>query len=121
MNEVAIINMNSHGSYENDYIIINSITDWSVVSDEDLAILRKAVSFRYDLMLIERKDRNDQFIPNLIAEYIKEEKIKQEKLEQERAERERKRTEAALKRKAKTEAKEKQLLAKLLEKHGNVQ
>lgn len=120
MKEVAIIDCSS-SSYDNYEKIINSITDWSVISDADFAILRKAVARKYNLTLIERKDRDEKFIPALIADYIKLEKAEQEKEEKEKEERERKRAANALKKKAKTEADEKKLLATLLEKHGNVQ
>lgn len=121
MKEVAIIDWSYASSYANYDKIVNSITDWSVVSDEDFALLRKAVSRKHELTLIKRTDRDETFIPTLIADYIKLEKAEQEQEEKAKAERERKRAATALKKKEKTEADEKKLLATLLEKHGNVQ
>jgi len=119
MKEVAIIDLYDRDGYDNFNKIVNSITDWSVVSDEDFALLRKAVARKYELTLIERKDRDEKFIPTLIADYIKLEKAEQEQEEKEKAERERRREANALKKKAKTEANEKKLLVALLEKHGS--
>lgn len=119
MKEVAIIDLYDMYGYDNFNKIVNSITDWSVVSDEDFALLRKAVARKYELTLIERKDRDEKFIPTLIADYIKLEKAEQEQEEKEKAERERRREANALKKKAKTEANEKKLLVALLEKHGS--
>lgn len=83
--------------------IINSITSWEEVSDEEFDLLEKA-AYRFEFVVIEQPIDTKTFIAKTISDYVamvKEEQAKEEKAKKARAE-------AALKRKHAKELKDKE-------------
>lgn len=83
--------------------IINSITSWEEVSDEEFKLLEKA-AYRFEFVVIEQPIDTKTFIAKTISDYVamvKEEQAKEEKAKKARAE-------AALKRKHAKELKDKE-------------
>ena len=112
--KIAIIT--SRDSYSGDYgedyqKIIDSITDWDEVTDEEFKTLQFASS-RLNFSIIERPIEPKKFIAKTIADYkaiCKAEEVRA-------AEEKRKRDEAALARKFKKELKDKESKLKMLKK-----
>lgn len=118
MRKIAIITVKEQYSDYNYYDeVIESITEWSEVSEEDYNLLVK-FSYGHDWRVIERLDSNPDFIPKTIEAAIKEVRLEAERVEKQRLEAEKKKQERLLKKKAKDEAAEKKLLEQLLAKHG---
>lgn len=117
MRYIAIICPRIISSGYDDYKrVIESITDWSEVTDEEYKLLRSYCN-NYDYDIIERKDVEPSFILKTIAQAKEEAKKHQEEIEKQREEQERKKQAALLKKKAKTEAEEKKLLEELKSKY----
>lgn len=115
MRKIAIIT--TYTNYDNYDVLVDSITDWSEVSDYDYQILVAESHNTGNFQVIERLDAKPDFIPKTIADYLQ--KAKEEAENKRRAEQaaKAKKEAAALKKKAKTEADELALLRQLQEKH----
>ena len=121
MKKIAIITfVDTYKNYQDDYDcdkIVDSITEWSEVTQEDYDILVKEEARSRNFFVIERLDADPKFIQKTVAEYLKQAKAEAEKkLKAEQAAKEKKLA-AELKKRAKTEADEIELLRKLQEKH----
>ena len=119
MRKIAIITIHEgcYNSYDDYSRIVQSVTDWAEVSDEDFFTLKNA-SYQKGFTIIEQEMDQYGFIKRTVAEYLAE-LAEAAKKEAERKEKEAaKRRERELKRKAKNEEAEKALLADLLKKHG---
>lgn len=115
MRKIAIVT--TYTNYDNYDVLVDSITDWSEVSDYDYQILVAESHNTGNFQVIERLDAKPDFIPKTIADYLQKAKEEAEnKLRAEQAAKAKKEA-AALKKKAKTEADELALLRQLQEKH----
>lgn len=124
MPKVAIIKGREVASYDryDDYAsyynIVEHITDWEEVTDEEVKILRQVAPFK-NFTLIEFVENPKQFIAKTVKEYLADVKAEQERQAAEK----KKKEEAALQRKIKKEAKTKEsklaLLKKLQEELGD--
>lgn len=119
MREIAIITTKSAEYYDDDSKTVDSITDWSEVSDEDYELLVR-FSNKYDWTVIERLDKKPGFLLNSVKAALDEVKLEEERQRIAKVESDRKKQERLLKKKAKDEAAEKKLLEQLLAKHGDV-
>jgi len=109
---IAIIKSREYysGDYdEYNHKLIESITDWEEVSDEDFKTLQSA-SYRLEFTLLERPTNVKAFVAKTIEDYKKLVKADNERIEQEKKARE----EAALQRKFKKELKDKASKEKML-------
>jgi hypothetical protein len=112
--KIAIITTRdgSYDSYNDEYIkIIDSITDWEDVSDEEFRTLQFASS-RLGFKLIERPADMPKFIAKTIKDYKAISKAEEERAAEEKKNRE----EAALQRKFKKDLKDKVSKEKMLNK-----
>lgn len=115
--KIAIIygrELSHYDSYHDDYSttkIVESITDWEEVSDEDFKALQFA-SARLNFSIIERPIEIKTFIAKTIADYLAVAKAEAKRAEDEK----KKREEAALERKFKKELKDKASKLKMLKK-----
>lgn len=116
MKKIAIVSPKLDYDYESNDRIIESITDWSEVTDEEYKLLY-AYCRNYNYSIIERKDIQPEFILKTIAQAKEEARFLQEKLQKQKEIAEKKKQDALLKRKAKTEAEEKKLLEQLKSKY----
>ena len=108
---IAIIIKRNECYYDyNDRVIIDSISNWDEVSDEDYTLLYKAKNKLGTFDIIERPINEPQFIAKTIAAYLK---IAAEEAEKERKEKEKKKR-VALERKHKKELKDRESKIKLL-------
>lgn len=96
--------------------IIESITNWSEVSEEDYNLLNRWAR-NHDYIILERMDVKPDFIPKTIAACKEEARIYAEKQRMQREEAARKKLERELKRKAKNEEQERKLLEELERKY----
>lgn len=119
MREIAIITTKSVEYYDDYSKIVDSITDWSEVSDEDYKLLVR-FSNKYDWTVIERLDKKPGFLLSSVKAALDEVKLEEERQRLDKEEADRKKQERLLKKKAKDEAAEKKLLEQLLAKHGDV-
>ncbi len=119
MREIAIITTKSVEYYDDYSKIVDSITDWSEVSDEDYKLLVH-FSNKYEWMVIERLDKKPGFLLSSVKAALDEVKLEEERQRLAKEEVDRKKQERLLKKKAKDEAAEKKLLEQLLAKHGDV-
>lgn len=120
---IAIIygrELSQYDSYHDDYStmkIVESITDWEEVTDEEFKILRFQSS-RMNYSIIVRPTDTKKFIAKTIADYLAVAKVEEEKAVKEKKERE----DAALARKFKKELKDRaskeKMLAKLVQELG---
>lgn len=115
MRRIAIIKSREFytGDYD-DYAsqkIIDSITDWDEVSDEDFACLQ-AMAGRLNFSILERPADTGAFIAKTVKEYKDYVKAEEKRV----AEEKRLREEAALERKMKKELKDKTSKEKMLKK-----
>ena len=106
-----------YSDYDNCDKIIESITDWTEVTEEDYNLL-VSFSWKCDWAIIERLDKKPGFVLSTVKAAIEEARSAQERLEKDKQEAERKKQERLLKKKAKDEEAEKKLLQTLLVKHG---
>lgn len=120
--KIAIIKSRTFENYSDydDYSIqriVETITDWEEVSDEDYRILVAAQS-RHNFQVLEQPVDTKQFIAKTISEYREFVKAEEKRLAEEKRQRE----EAALQRKFKKELKDKaskeKMLAKLVAELG---
>lgn len=120
MYKVCIFEMVSHGhDYYGDEqlsIIASSVTEWQEVTQEEFVLLRQHLPANYRLVAFPQNQKD--IVINTVKKGIEFARKKKEEEEKAKLEAERKKTERALKKKAKTEAEEKALLAKLNEKYG---
>jgi septin family protein len=118
MPQIAIIKPKLYSDGYDDYTkIIDSISDWSEVSNEELKLL-KSYCNNYDYEVIERVDTKPEFIIKTIQQALIEAKKHEEQRAKQKAEAEQKKLERALKKKAKDVAQELKLLAELQAKHS---
>ena len=115
--QIAIINHTVGTEYSDYSVVINSITHWSEVTEEEFQLLKKYQYNNSDIQVLERLDVGDM-IPNTVEEYLQKARTEEEKRIKAETEKKRKAEAARLKKLAKTEAEEKDLLKKLMEKHG---
>lgn len=123
MPKVAIIKGREVASYDryDDYTsyqrIVEHITDWEEVTDEEVDILRRMAPMK-DFTLVEHVEFPRQVINKTVSEYLAD--VKAEKARQEAEKK--KRADAALQRKLKKEAKDREsklaLFKKLQEELG---
>lgn len=117
MRQIAIITPKIYDSgYDGYDKVIESITDWSEVTEEEYKLLY-SYCINYDYEIIERQDIKPDFLLKTIEQAKVEAKKHQEKLDKQKEENERKKQAALLKKKAKTEAEEKKLLEQLKSKY----
>lgn len=122
MHKVAIIKVDYSYNYDDDYsssqMIVNSITDWTEVSDEQFKLLRNAERLQGDFRVIEQPYDTGEFIRKTVADYIAAE----EKRIAAEATAKRKRDEAAQKKKlaklARDEASRRQMFEELQKEFG---
>jgi len=111
--KIAIITTGyqTYDRYGDDYSrIVDSITDWDEVSDEDFKCLR-AMEDKLGYHVIERPENAEVFIKKTVADYKAYAKAEAARLAAEKEKREK----AALERKMKKELKDKASKQKLLE------
>lgn len=123
MPKVAIIKGREVGTYDryDDYTsyirIVEHITDWEEVTDEEARILRQLAPMK-DFTLIEFVEQPREFINKTVSDYLED--VKKLKAEQEAEKK--KKADAAIQRKIKKEAKDRDgklaLLKKLQEELG---
>lgn len=116
MHKIAIIKtreFNDYSDYDSYSVkkIVESITDWEEVSDEDFKTLQFALP-RIGCLMIERPVDEKQFIAKTIADYTAYAKAEEARM----AEEKRIREEAALQRKLKKELKDTKTKKALYEK-----
>jgi hypothetical protein len=116
---IAIIKSRYIERYDNYSVLVESITDWSEVTDEEYALLCNW-SNKYDYTVITRLDKQPDFLPKTISAALKEAKKEQEELEKKKQEEQKLKLERELKRKARNEKKERELLEALQEKYKQV-
>lgn len=92
--------------------IINNITEWTVVSDEDYKLLQKASIRQYNFAILEQPVDTPAFIAKTIADYLVAAKAEEKRA----AEEKKKREAAALARKHKKELKDRESKLELLKK-----
>ncbi len=120
MHKIAIITTGyeNYDQYGDSYgIIVNSITDWAEVSDEEFKCL-KAMETQLGYHVIERPLNMDDFVKKTVADYL----VYVQAEEKRRAEEKARREQAALNRKLKKDLKDKEnkkeLLKKLIDEVG---
>jgi hypothetical protein len=99
--------------------IVNSITEWTEV-DEDTYNKLYGASHRMNFSIIERPADEAAFIKKTVRDYVDIIAKEEEAERQRKAKADLTRKEKALKKKAKDEAAEKELLATLLAKHPDI-
>ena len=100
-------------NYGDDHVrIIDSITDWEEISDENYNLLQKARSRLGHFEILEMPTEQENFIAKTIAQYLTLAEEDAKKAEAEK----KKREEAALARKHKKDLKDKESKLKLLKK-----
>lgn len=120
MRKIAIVTVKEQWNSYDDYCkVIESITEWSEVSEEDYELLVK-FSYNHDWKVIERLDSDPTFIPRTVEAAIREAHLEAEKVEKQHQAADKKKQERLLKKRAKDEAAEKKLLEQLLAKHGEL-
>lgn len=117
MREIAIITVKELWHYDDYSRVVESITEWTEVSDEDYKLLVK-FSSNYDWNVIERLDKKPSFVLNTVKAAIEEVRLAEEREKKVKEEADKKKQERLLKKRAKDEAAEKKLLEQLLAKHG---
>ena len=115
--EIAIFKAKGINTYDDYAKIIDSITDWTEVSQKDYEILT-SYSYVRDWIIIERLDRKEDFIPKTVKVALEEAREFEKKQQLAKETEEKKKQDRLLKKKAKDEVAEKKLLEHLLAKHG---
>lgn len=113
---IAIVKPRHIKCYDDCSVFVESITDWSEVTDEEYKLLY-SWSNKYDYTVITRLDKQPDFLPKTIAAALEEAKKEQEELEKQKQEAQKLKLERELKRKARNEKKERELLEALREKY----
>jgi len=92
MNYIAILEKTIRRPfYEDEEMLIKSISDWSEVTDEQYKLLCNYLPFdKY--MIIKRVDKDPDFIPNTVKAAIELAKKQKEQLEQQKRDAEKKKT-----------------------------
>lgn len=117
MKYIAILEKTVHWRlYEDEEILTKSISDWSEVTDEEYKLLCQYLPLDKYVML-ERVDKDPDFIPNTVKAAINLAKKQKQQLEQQKLDAEKKKQERLLKKKAKDAEAEKKLLQQLKEKY----
>lgn len=116
MRHIAIIKGSYYYLSDDNDVIALSITDWSVVSEEDYVLLTRWVC-KSDYKIIERMDAKHDFLPKTIAVCKEKAKVYDEEQRKIKEEAAKKKLERELKKKAKTEEQEKKLLEELQRKY----
>lgn len=110
MRKIAIIfTTESYGSDDDIRRVVESITDWTEVSEDDFKVLQNE-SWRGKFQVLERPLNDGEFVKKTVADHIKAAKQEKERQAAEKAVREQK----ALERKHKKELKDKESKLKLL-------
>jgi len=121
MRKIAIIKIQkimNDWDYEESKILINSITDWAEVTDEELFALRAFSARSTDpYYVIEQPKNQEEFIANSVKGYLALTKKREAEVAAEMAKAAKKKQERELKKVAKTEAQEKALLEALQKKY----
>lgn len=115
--QIAIIHAECGSEYSDYTSVIKSITNWSEVTEKEFWTLKAYQRNKSYITILERIDVGEM-IPNTVAEYLQKAKDEEAKHIKADAEKKRKAEAARLKKLAKSEADEKELLKQLLEKHG---
>jgi hypothetical protein len=112
--KIAIItSRNVYERYGDDYsTIINSITDWTEISDEDFNLLQKASTQQYEYAVLEQPVDTPAFVAKTIADYL----VIARAEEARRAAEKKKRDAKALENKHKKELKDRESKLALLQK-----
>jgi hypothetical protein len=118
MREIAIFTVKEFSHYDDYTKIVDSITEWTEVSDEDYRLLYK-FSERYNWNVLERLDKKPGFVLSTVEAALEEVRKEEEQARLAMAVAEEKKQERLLKKRAKDEAAEKKLLEQLLAKHGD--
>ena len=116
---IAIVKPKRIDCYDDYSVLVESITDWSEVTDEEYALLYNW-SNKYDYTVITRLDKQPDFLPKTISAALEEAKKEQEYLEKQKQEAQKLKLERELKRRARNEKKERELLEALQEKYKEV-
>lgn len=117
MRKIAIITTLDYG-YDDYNKVIESITDWSEVTDEQYKVLYKHRTTLGNYDIIERLD-SKEFIQNTIASYLQHCAKEEIRIAEEKKKQEQRRIAAELKEKAKKESDEIAMLLELHKKHPN--
>lgn len=118
MRKVAVIlHRYSYDTYSDYDKIIEKITDFAEVTNEDYNLLVQA-SHEQGFQILEVPINQQEFIANTVADYLKIAKAEEEKRRKEEAKRKAQREEAKRKVKQKTEEAERKKLEELIKKHG---
>lgn len=116
--KVAIITFSDCRNYYEDYSrIVNDITDWVEITEEEYKLLCRQIDSSRYVVVCQPKDQY-KFIKLTVAKAIEIAKQREEEEKERKKEAEEKKRQRELKKKAKTEAEEKALLEALLLKHG---
>jgi molybdate-binding protein len=110
MRKIAIIKTGWYDDYSK---VIESITDWKEVTEEDFTLLNRYTS-KKDMVVLEFFATEK--IPSLIEEFVVIAKKEQAELDKQKALAEKVKHERALKKRAKTEKQERELLVQLQQK-----
>ena len=113
MRKIAIVKTGYGGTYNAYTKVIESITDWKEVTEEDFNLLSRYAS-RKDMVVLEFFATEK--IPSLIEEFVVIAKKDEAELDKQKALAEKARRERAMKKRAKTEKQERELLVQLQQK-----
>ena len=117
MREIAICTVRELSHCDDYTKIVDSITDWTEVTDEEYKLLVK-FSSKYNWFVIERLDKKPEFILNTVKAALEEVQREEERQRVKKEEADKKKQERLLRKRTKDEAAEKKLLEQLLAKHG---
>ncbi len=126
MREIAIIRKHDGEFWDSsdlNYQLFMSvlITDFSTVTEETFELLKKASSDRFcDFIIVEKLHNDPTFIPKTVEDYVLFIKLQQEEKDRKNKENEEKRLSSKLKKLAKTQQEERELLAELLSRHPDI-
>jgi ATPase subunit of ABC transporter with duplicated ATPase domains len=118
MRKIAILqDCWNYDSYSNAERIIEKITDFVEVSDEDYNLLVNA-SHQQGFTVIQMPSNTQEFVENTVQAYLESIKAKEEKRRKAEQERKRLREENKRRQKEKEEEAERKKLEELIRKHG---
>lgn len=113
---IAILKSKRTDYYDDTSKIIESISEWTEVTTEELKLLKQYFTM-HDYEIIERVDTKPEFVVNSVKKAVEHARLEKEKQDKLKEEAERKKQERLLKKKAKDEAAEKKLLVQLKTKY----
>lgn len=116
MREIAICTVRELFHYDDYTKIVDSITDWTEVTDEEYKLLVK-FSSKYNWFVIERLDKKPGFVLSTVKAALEEARLEEEHQRIAKEEADKKKQQRLLKKKAKDEAAEKALLEELQRKY----